>query len=421
MYFASAAQAPRWRDVYLASTARAVSACGDFLAATALALALQSRGAGGPAVAAVLLASTVPLVLVAPLGGRLADRLDSRLLLVTVGALQIGVCVLLAYTGHPAAMIALVAVLATGFAITQPTLAALIPDMVGREHLPKAMAISQTASSIGMLIGPAAAGVLVGQFGLRVPLLVDAATYLAIVAAGLLIGTRRGGKATEQPAAAGAAPAPAWSMRSDPLLRALVFAFAIAVGALSAINVADVFFVRETLHASETAYGLLMATWTGAMMIGSWVIARQLSTRADGAVATGLLLLLVGTSTVLLVAATAQHVIWLIPLWIIGGLINGGENVGANVMIARRVPAAVRGRAIGAFVGVINGANVVGYLLGGALLTVLSPRLILAGSGVAALTAVALCTPPVRRAIRRERAAQLTRPEPEPAPAPAAG
>src|SRR3954471_2604068 len=86
----------RWSDVYLSATARAVSNCGDLLAATALVLALQARGAGGYAVAAVLLAAAVPPVLLAPLTARLVDRVDSRRLLVSVGLGQVAVCTALA-------------------------------------------------------------------------------------------------------------------------------------------------------------------------------------------------------------------------------------------------------------------------------------------------------------------------------------
>ncbi|MET7673174.1 MFS transporter [Micromonospora luteifusca] len=189
----------RWSDVWLAATARGVTICGDFLAATALALALQGAGAGGLAVSGLLLAATLPLVVLAPLAGRLADRVDSRTLLVTIGLLQAAICALLAVVDHPVLVVGLVTLLACGLAVTQPCLAALLPAMVRPADLPRASAISQTAVSLGALGGPVLAGLLVGQFGTRVPLLLDAATYLALVVAGLLLRTRRGGR---QPAAA---------------------------------------------------------------------------------------------------------------------------------------------------------------------------------------------------------------------------
>src|SRR5436309_793410 len=88
----------RWFDVGLVVAARAVSTCGDFLAATALLLILQARGAGGHAVAALLLAAAVPPVLLARWTGRLADRVDSRLLLVATGLVQAATCAAMAFT-----------------------------------------------------------------------------------------------------------------------------------------------------------------------------------------------------------------------------------------------------------------------------------------------------------------------------------
>src|SRR5882672_494650 len=104
----------RWPDVYLAAGARAVSTCGDFLAATALVLAMQERGAGSGAVAAVLIAAGVPPVVLARWTGRLADRVDSRLLLVSTGLAQAVICLALAYATGSVAVVALIAALGCG-------------------------------------------------------------------------------------------------------------------------------------------------------------------------------------------------------------------------------------------------------------------------------------------------------------------
>lgn len=397
----------RWRDVYLAAAARGLSACGDFLAATALALHLQTAGAGGMAVSGLLLASALPLVLLAPVAGRIADRFDSRPLLVTTGLGQAVVCGVLAYTGQPVAIIALVALIAAGLAVSSPTLTALVPDMVGRDDLPRATAFMQTANAAGVLAGPALAGVLVGQFGVRVPLLLDAASYLGFAVAALVIRTRRGGRATAgTPDTAGAHDVPAWSLRADRLLFALVVAVGATVAGIAAVNVADVFFVRETLGASETAYGLINAVWTSGLLAGAWASTRLMRSAVDGTVALGIVAVLAGVSVALLASATVPTVWWLYPLWILGGLANGGLNVGINVLIPRRVPAAVRGRALGILVGVVNAANVCGFLLGGVLLERFTARPVIAGAGLAGVVAVAATAVPVLRAVRREAGAE---------------
>src|SRR5216110_692313 len=111
MSFTSAPRPDRWTDVHLASIARAVSTCGDFLAAIALVITLQTRGAGGFAVAALLIAAAAPPTLLAPLTGRLADRVDSRRLLVATTLAETVVCVLLSFATATPVIIGLVALL----------------------------------------------------------------------------------------------------------------------------------------------------------------------------------------------------------------------------------------------------------------------------------------------------------------------
>ncbi|MFI7279772.1 MFS transporter [Micromonospora chersina] len=396
----------RWPDVWLATAARGISSCGDFLAASALTLALQSAGAGGLAVSGLLLAATLPLVALAPLTGRLADRVDSRVLLVAAGLGQAAICLALAYAGHPALVIALVALLAAGLAVTQPVLAALVPAMVRAEDLPRAGALNQTAGTLGALAGPALAGLLVGQFGTRVPLLVDAVSYLALVAAGLLIRTRRGGRRPTAPAAGAAAPTPAWRFRGDPLLLVMVGSLAAVVAAVGAINVIEVFFIRETLHSSTTVYGLVTGAWTLGIVVGGWLFARLARRLTDDGALLGAGLVLLGGCCLAVLASAAVPAAWLlVPIWLAGGVGNGGDNVFNNLLLARRVPEVARGRAFAIFGAAVQGAGMGGYLIGGLLLEVAPPRPLVAGCGVAGVLVVVAAAWPVRRAVRAERAA----------------
>jgi MFS family permease len=403
-YFHNVIFRSSWRDVYITAAARGGSVCGDMLAATALVLTLQSRGYGGLAVAGVLLAEALPLVILAPLTGRLADRADSRTLLVAAGFGQAAVCVVLAYTSHPVLIIGLVALLTCGLAITSPTFAALVPEMVGRKDFARASALNQTASAVGLLAGPALAGVLVGQYGARPALLLDAVSYLAILAAGLSIRTRRG-SSERRAASLGGEPRSSrnWRLRSDPLLGPLVLALGMVVAAVTAINVVDVFFVRETLGATATWFGLVAATWTGGMLAGAWIVARWVQHRDEDCVlGQGSLLLLAGSCVAVLAAAAVPAVGWLIPIWLVGGITNGGENTVLTVLMARRAPEEVRGRAFAQLAGVAQGGSVVGYLLGGVLLAWITPRPIVAMAGAAGLLVIAAVAGPVMRAARRD-------------------
>jgi MFS family permease len=383
-----------WRDVWVATGARAISMSGDFLAATALVLALEQRGDKGFGVAAVLLASTVPMMLLAPLGGRVADRFDSRRLLTVIGFAQIVCCVAMAFTTDPAGLVALTALLSAGLAFSQPTFSALIPSMVSRDGLPKAMAIGQTATSLGVIVGPAVAGFLVGGFGLRIPLLLNAITYLAVVIAGLTIRTRRG-----RPVKAHQEQEKGWRLRQDPLLIRLYPVVAVVVGAISVVNVVLVFFVRDTLGASAIAYGLVDAMFTVGLVIGAWVLARI--ARGDESLTVVMMGSLAGMGLVFVVASVIPTVIWLVPLYVIGGVFNGALNSVNGLLLARRVPAEVRGRAMGMLSGVTNGAVAVGYVLAGPLMQVLTPRQCLAAAGLVGMVSMTAFAVPILRAAKQ--------------------
>ena len=317
--------------------------------------------------------------------------------------------------------------LAAGLAVTQPCLSALLPSMVPADDLPRAMALGQTAGSVGMMLAPALGGLLMGRFGLRVPLFADAGSYLAIAIAGRLIRTRRGsvrrrlqaspggvgmmriarrsgrgdGAARGVRRAEGGTAASAWGVRRDPLVRAAVALVGAVVAAASLVNVAEVFFVRSTLHSTAGMYGLMESVWVSASVAGGWWVARRRP--SDAGLARLLLSSLALTCLGVALMATVPAVAWLAPVSLLGGAGNGGVNVAAGVLLGRRVPAAVRGQAFAAFGAVANGANVAGLLLGGVLLGALPVRVTIAAAGLGGLAATAAFALPVLRAMARER------------------
>jgi MFS family permease len=391
--------ASRWSDVALGATARTVSYCGDFVAATALALTLQAGGDHGPGVAALLIAAALPLAVFGAPAGRLADRIDSRVLVVTTALVQAAVCVALAGVHTPVAMVALVAVLATGSALTQPAMSALTPEMVTPADLPRATSIMQTATTIGMLSGPALGGLLVGLFGgARVPMLVDAASFVVLAMAVLAIRARRGGRVATADLA-GVSQAPQWTLRRDGLIRTLLISLAAVIASVTAMNVAEVFFVRNTLSSSPTMYGLIAAMWEVGVLFGVWPFARLKG--SDNKLALGQLVILATLAVVLLGSATVPDAIWLLPLYFIGGTLNGGVNVIVNLILARRVPRDVRGRVGGTLNAVAAGANLAGYIAGGLLLPHLTPRTLIAGCAALSLVvALGFLIPAMRTGTR---------------------
>jgi len=399
----------RWADVYLVAGSRGVSVCGDFLAATTLALVLQQTGHGGLAVSGLLIAASLPLALLAPIAGRIADRADSRTVLVLAGLAQCLICAVLAFVSNPIAIIGLVALLACGLAITQPTLSALIPRMVRPEDLPKASGLTQTAGIIGALIAPALAGILVGQSGSRLPLLLDAISYLALVVAGVAVRTRRHPDKTERHQ-----EKTRFRVRDDRVLTVMIGSLAAVIAAVNAINVFEVFFIRDTLHASTTVYGIVSASWAAGMLLGSVAFGRFPKRRIT---VPALLALVAGSCAPIVVGATVGGAGWLIPLWLLGGVCNGGINVFVFVIVADRAPAAAHGQAFAVMTAAVQTASLLGLVVAGPLVDHFDPRLLVAAAGALGLATSLAAVPIVTRVDAARVESEPAEPEP---PAPAA-
>jgi MFS family permease len=401
MSFISRESLWRNRDLRIVVTARAASFLGDEVAIVALVLRLHDQGASTALVAALIGAGMLPMLVLAPIVGVVVDRYDSRRLLFCTSLAQAAVCAALAFVEGQAAVLALAAVLGAGQALNQSTLAALVPRIVGDDRLAEAQGLLQASFTLVGVAAPALAGVLTGIYGTSVPLLLDAATFLCVTAAALLVATRRrgSGRTGEVRAREGVA-----FLRRDPVVAPLVLVLTAFVVFGMMVNVVEVFLVRDTLAASATWYGVLGATWAGGLVVGSMRAGRLGSehARVVGACAAAAVM-----SLSFLGFAAAPHVTALVPVTIVGGIANGFLNVCAFGVLMARAPDEVRGRVSAAIAALISAASISSLVAGGALGQALEPRQLFALSGLLSFGAVAACVP---RAIRASRAVAGGRP-----------
>jgi MFS family permease len=374
-------RSPR-RDLWLVVLAKSVSLLGDELAAVTLVLRLQSHGAQPPAIAALLIAAMLPLLLLAGPVGRLVDRVDSRRLLVVSSLAQGALCVVLAYTTGTAAILGLVAALGIGQAVNGATWQALIPTIVGTDQLPRAIGRTQAGTLLASIAAPALAGILTGTYGARVPLLLDAMTFLAITAAGLLITTRHGSATSAVGATKGGGLR---IVRADPLLRMLFGLLALFVTLGAMVNVIEVFLVRETLHASATWYGLVGATYGLGALTGSLLGGRRL--RGQLALARAFAGAAAGLAAGLAAMAVVPNVQLVLPVAFGTGAANGVLNLALGSLVMGRAAADARGRVGAVLNGVASGTQLAAFALSGVLAAVLTPREIFAVAGLSGLLA----------------------------------
>lgn len=371
----------RQRDVAILVGSTLISVTGDAAALIALVLRLHAHGNGGWVIAGLMLAGSAPMIVLSPLAGRLADRIDSRTAIAS-SALAQAACAaaLVQFTGIAATLI-FVSLLTAAGTIMSPAVGALLPRTVPKERIVDASAHQQTAFVVGNLAGPMIGGLLTGAFGARAPLIVDVISFLAVAGGVFLVRTRRHvSRESTTPAVATTGARLLWQ---DPVLRAVVATMTGLVLAAGAVNIAEVFLIKDALHASDLVYGVVSAMWMAGMVVGSALTPRfgRDSVR---------LLRVMGVADIVL--ALGLMGAGVAPAWplaaiafVVGGLGNGGLAVASRTIVTLRAPDAYRGRVFGVMSGVINSGSVVAFTAGGALVAGLGPRVSIVGCGAAAL------------------------------------
>lgn len=387
----------RHRDLRIVAAGRAVSFLGDEIAIIALLLRIHDSGAGTTGVAALLLAAALPTVLLAPWAGRLGDTHDSRVVLVSCGLVQAALCVALAFAGPLLLMLALVAALQSVQAVAGPAWAALVPSIVEPAETGRAVGGVQALAMLAGIAGPAVAGLLVAVSGTTWPLLVDAATFAVLAAAGAAVRTRRGGRAatsdTPKPRALDG-----WRiLRSDTLLFPLLLGLLAFVVCGEITNVVEVFLVRDALGAGPQAFGLLGALFAVGATAGAVLGGRSSDDqrRATVAVVSAL------AAAILTVAGgLAPTVAVFAAVWLLTGLSVGAINVSISTLVVVRSPERSRAQVVASLSGLTRGSALVATLIGGLLGLVAGPRVIYVAAGLAAIVVALAMTAAVRRSLR---------------------
>ena len=136
----------------------------------------------------VSMARAVPMIVLPPLGGVLADRMPRlRLMKVSQGASAVAALLLAVLVGQRMAgvpeLVVFSVVSGVISAFDAPTRQAVLPDLVPQEDVASAVALNSAAWQGAAMVGPAVAGVLVGAIGIAGAFYANAASFLAVVLA----------------------------------------------------------------------------------------------------------------------------------------------------------------------------------------------------------------------------------------------
>lgn len=256
------------RDYALWWVGSSISLLGDGIYLVALAWQVYDLSSSATALSLVGLAWSVGLVAFLLVGGRIADRIDRRRVMIAADLVR-GACVaamgVLSVTGSAEVWMFVVLgfCFGAGEGFFSPASTALLPALVPAERLPQANALQEVTRPLMVrLLGPAVGGGLVAWVGGGTAFLVDGASFLVAVVCVWAIRVRpeRAAAAAADDARAGSVrEALAWG-RTQPWFWATLLAVALSImTTLGPVEVLLPLVVRRDLGLGAGAYGTVLA------------------------------------------------------------------------------------------------------------------------------------------------------------------
>lgn len=365
------------RDIRVLAAIVGVSAAADLLVLTALLLHVNASDGGALLLAAVVATTMIPQIVLAPVGGLLADRREAVTVLTVATAAQALIAAGLVATPPTAALLALSAAFAAANAVALPAEFALVTPAAGRTDPTRANGLIETSRYVGCAAGPALAGLLAFTGTLAPTMLATAGLLGAAALAAARLRVRRPPETpgdTEPRARDGVRV-----LTGDPVLRSVVGAAVAALFVVSVAITAEVVYLVDVLGVSPAVYGSVTACWMVGMAAGALGLAGRIPPRHQPWAALAALALQgvgMGGQTVWAVLPAA------VAGYLIGGVGHGVKNTLVRAVMQRRVPASLHGRAAAAYNAARNAAELVATSLAGVLVAAIGARGALAVAGV---------------------------------------
>jgi MFS family permease len=254
-------------------TGQLVSVTGNWMQRVAQAWLVLELTGSGTAIGGVLALQYLPLLLLAPYGGVLADRFDKRrlLYLTQVSAAAIaGLLGMLVISERIELWMvyALAGLLGLVTAFDNPARNAFVMEIVGRDHIKNAVSLHSTLVNVARIFGPALAGALIITIGIGPCFVINGLSFFGLVVALLLM--RRAELHTTQPQ--GRRPGQLREgfryVRSSPEVLTLLLMMA-AIGVFAwEFQVSLPLMARFTFDGDAATFGSMMAAMAGGAVVG---------------------------------------------------------------------------------------------------------------------------------------------------------
>ena len=373
------------RNFRLYFIGQAISFTGTWMQRVAQSWLVLEMTGSGTAVGWVTSMQFLPILVLAPMGGVVADRTEKRRLLYFTQSLAASTAAILGVLVL-ADVVRLWMVYALAFALglvssfDNPARNALVVEMVGRKALANAIALNSVLVNVARVIGPAVGGFLIVWVGLGVSFLLNAGSYFAFVAALLLIRSEELQKPTPAIRKKGQLREALSYLLTIPLARFVLVMLAVMSLFAYEFEVVLPLMARFTFGGDADAFGVMFAA------VGVGAVAGGLYAANRAAVDPAFLLKQITAFGVSLLLAGAAPTFTLVLIALaISGASATSLIATSNSMLQLTSPPEMQGRIIAMWTVAFFGTRPLGAPIVGWLADVLGPRYALHVGGAAML------------------------------------
>jgi MFS family permease len=364
---------------------QAISLIGTWMQMTAQAWLVLTLTHSSTALGAIVALQTLPVLLLAPYGGVIADRVDKRklmILLQTAMGLQALVLGVLTVTGEVQVwqIGLLAALLGVNNAFENPSRQSFMLELVGPDHLRNAVSLNSVLVNVARMIGPAIAGILIATVGDGICFLANAVSFVAVVASLATMDTRALNPSPPAPRESGQLREGLDYVRRSPELAVPLLMMG-AVGCLTyEFQVSLPVMARQAMHSGAEGYGFMTAAMGVGAIAGGLLVAARGHTGLRPVTTAAL-----AFAIAFVLAALAPSMPFeLVALALVGGASVSFMSTGNSTLQLASDPA-MRGRVMALWFVALQGSTPIGGPLVGAIISLAGAR---TGLGVGALACV---------------------------------
>lgn len=366
----SLAEVLRTRNYAIYTTGNSVSLIGTWVQRIATGWLTWELTGSGFWLGAMAFADLAPTVLIGPVAGVVADRVDRLRMIMLSQTLMMAFAAalfLLTATGHIAVWSLLLLTLANGIvaAFNQPARLALIPALVPRDQLPSAVAINSIVFNTARFVGPMVAGLAIALSGVALAFALNAASFAWFLHSLWRLRDVRDGPA-ERPRGRildDLRDGIAYARRHEGFSSLFLLMIVAGVGVRPVVELMPGF-AGAVFHAGATGLALLTSSiGVGAILAGLWLGARPDPARLPW--------LAVASSGVLGAAvlgfAMAGGLATALPIMVLVGITIAINGIASQTVIHLAVEPAMRGRILSIHGVIFRGGPALGALAMGAM------------------------------------------------------